>query len=176
VLRCEQQKLPSNEVLQVYGAESGRLYCAVIWKSDVVKDCARIAYGAKVISFVRTHTCRPVHRVVATLYVRNFVVNLSSVSTRVPGATSKIQFGNAFKFSQLARSRETGGLKDLLRDGTVIPGPHGRPPADAEYHVDLFNDGIDLFYAWYVKRPPNQGSWNSLRLIGTDLGFTELTG
>jgi hypothetical protein len=174
--RCEARKKPGATPVVFYGTESQREYCGVIWRSEVASNCARYAYGARVIAFVRKHHCGKVHRELATIYVGDFVVNLSSVITNFNGASADGPYGNEYRFTQLAKSRKDGGIADLLRSGRVIPGPHGRAPAGAYYALFSLVYRVDLLDAWYVKRPAHIGFKNSLRELEQDVSFSRLTG
>jgi hypothetical protein len=172
---CMARKVPGSRVLPFFGTETRREYCGVVWGSDVVHNCTRLAYGAAVVAFVRRHRCGTVRRVLATVYVGGFSVNVSSVVTSFAG-TAHNPYGAEYAFGQLASSRRAGGIADLLREGHRIPGPHGHPPADAYYTPVPFNTQVDILYSWY-RTPPNQpGGANSLKHIDQDLSFGALTG
>lgn len=166
---------PGSRIVPFRGTETPRNYCAVVWSSDVVHDCERLAYGSAVVAFVRRHRCGTVRRVLATVYVGGFSVNVSSVVTSFAG-TPRNPYGAEYTFGRLASSRRAGGLADLLRDGHRIPGPHGRPPANAHYGVYPFNTEADILYSWYRKPPALPGAANSLKVIDQDLSFSRLTG
>jgi hypothetical protein len=175
--KCLARKTPGGRPVVFFGGESQREFCGVVWRSDVVKSCSRDAYGAKVIAFVKKHKCGPVHRELATVYAPTFTVDFSSVIVKFakPGTTGN-PMGTLFNFTQLAKPRSAAGIADLLRAGDKIPGPHGNPPAGAYYGNDMFTSSVDLFYDWYVKRPKSTHFENSLRLLGPDFAFTQLTG
>lgn len=172
VARCLARKVPGSRAVPFRGSVTPTHYCAVVWSSDVVHGCRRLAYGAQVIAFVRRHPCRAVHRVLATVYVGSFSVNVSSVVTSFAG-TPQNPYGAEYRFGQLASSRRAGGIADLLRDGHRIPGPRGRPPANAHYGVYPFNTGADILYTWYRNPPASPVSWKTL---DQDLSFSRLTG
>lgn len=134
------------------GTHSQTPYCAVVWMSDVIHDCAKHAYGRKMTAFLGKHHCRPARRTLATVFHAHFAVNVSSVATAFPG-TAHNQLGAEFKFTQLAETRSAGGIDDLLRDGHRIPGSAGTPPKDAVYGVYPLDTSVDVLYAWYRARP-----------------------
>jgi hypothetical protein len=160
-----------------FGGETNREFCGIVWANDRVSSCGTDAYGAKVIAFVKKHKCGPVRRVLATVYSSTFSVDFSSVIVKFakPG-TPNNPSGTLFNFTQLAKPRSAAGIADLLRAGQMIPGPHGHPPASAYYGNDMLTSSVDLFYDWYVKRPKSTHFENSLRLLGADFAFTQLTG
>jgi hypothetical protein len=149
-------------------------YCGIVWNSDVVHDCARYAYGAAVVAFVRRHRCGPIRRVLATVYVGGVAVNISSVVTSFAG-TATNPYGAELAFGQLVRSRRTGGITDLLRAGHRIPGPGGRPDAGAYYGVYPFNTQVDILDSWYRIPSAHPRLW-SLKRLDQDLSFSRLTG
>jgi hypothetical protein len=161
-------------VVPFRGPTTPRQYCGIVWSSDVVHDCTRYAYGSAVIAFVRRHRCGAIRRVLATVYVGGFSVNISSVVTSFAG-TANNPYGAEYTFGQLASSRRAGGIADLLRAGHRIPGPNGRPPADAYYRVYPFNTGADIIDSWYRTPPTYRGGANSLKSIDQDLSFGRLT-
>jgi hypothetical protein len=173
--QCAKLKKPGGRPRAFRGSDTPRRYCAVVWHSDVRPDCAALAYGPSVIRFLRRHRCGTVRRVVATVYAPGFVVDVSSVATKISGPSPIGEYGSELRFTQLAGSRSAGGIADLLRDGHKIPGPHGRPPAGAYFSLNSLDDQVDMIYAWYVKRPMNARSWNSLKQFEADIAFTVLT-
>ena len=175
VAECLARKVPGSRVVPFRGAETATHYCGVVWSADLVHDCRRVAYGAAVVTFVRRHRCGTVRRVLATVYVRGFSVNVSSVATSFRGMPHN-PFGAEYTFGQLASSRRAGGLVDLLRAGHRIPGPHGRSPANARYEVVPLNTNADIIYSWYRKPPAYRGGPNSLKFLDQDLSLGELTG
>lgn len=172
--QCAKRKVPGSRVVPFRGSVTPTHYCGLVWNSDIVHGCRHLAYGPKVIAFVRRHPCGTVRRVLATVYVAGFSVNVSSVVTSFAG-TPRNPFGAEYTFGQLASSRRTGGIADLLRAGHRIPGPRGRPPANAQYAVYPFNTQADVLYSWYRTPPASSGTW-SLKRIDQDLSFTRLTG
>jgi hypothetical protein len=178
VAQCLARKVPGSTVVPFRGTTSPRKYCGVVWSDDILRNCGRRAYGAAVVAFVRRHRCGRVRRVLATVYVGGFSVNVSSVVTSFTG-TAHNPYGAANKFAQLAGSRRAGGIADLLRAGHRIPGPHGRPPANAHYEVIPFdvpyNTQVDILDSWYRKGPAYRGGANSLEVIENDLSFGRLT-
>jgi hypothetical protein len=159
-----------------FGGQTQREFCGVVWSSDRQPNCTKLAYGAKVIAFVRTDKCGPVRRTLATVYSPTFSVNFSSVIVRFasPG-TPNNPLGKLFHFTQITKPRSAAGIADLLRAGNKIPGPHGKP-VHAYYGNDMLTRSVDLFYDWYGKRPKSTRFENSLRLLGPDFTFTQLTG
>jgi hypothetical protein len=174
--KCGERTSSGGRPQPFFGGESQREFCGVIWYTDVVQSCSRAAYGAKVIAFVRQHKCGPVRRVLATVYAPTFSVNFSSVIVKfAKSGTPSNPFGTIFNFSQLAKPRSAAGITDLLQAGDKIPGQRGKP-ANAYYGNDMFDRSVDLFYDWYVTKPASTQSENSLRLLGQDFAFTQLTG
>jgi len=114
-----------------------------------------------------------VRRVLATVYVGHFSVELSSVTARFGGAEPSANTA-ALEFSQLAASRRSGGIADLVRAGHAIPGARGRPPANAYYDVTYLVDHIDAIYAWYGTRPASTHGWKSLAQLEHDFSFSRL--
>jgi hypothetical protein len=170
--QCQARKVPGTHVVPFRGTQTTTHYCAIVWSADVVHDCRRLAYGTAVIAFVRRHPCGPVRRVLATVYVGGFSVNVSSVVTSFAG-TQHNPYGAEYTFGRLASSRRSGGIADLLRNGHRIPGPHGTPPADAHYELVPFNTQVDILYTWYRTPPASHVSW---KLLDQDLSFSRLTG
>lgn len=155
------------------GARSDSPYCAIVWTSDVIHDCVKYAYGPKMIAFLTRHHCGTARRTLATVFHAHFAVNLSSVATAFAG-TAHNPLGAEFRFTQLARARGAGGIRDLLREGHRIPGPSGRPPKTAAYGVYSLNTNIDILYGWY-RQKPGAGYGGPLKLIEQDVAFTPAT-
>jgi len=176
VARCRAHAGAHGHVVSFRGTHSQSPYCAVVWSSDVIHNCAKHAYGRKMIAFLRKHHCRSATRTLATVFHAHFAVNVSSVATAFPG-TAHNQFGAEFKFTQLAKTRSAGGIDDLLRDGHRIPGPAGTPPKHAVYGVYPLNTMVDVLYAWYAgyRSGPTPGLPPSLKTIEQDIAFTPAT-
>lgn len=172
--QCLARKPPGGKAVPFRGTSTPTHYCGIVWNSDVVHDCGRYAYGAAVVAFVHRHRCGAIRRVLATVYVGGVAVNVSSVVTSFAG-TATNPYGAEYTFGQLARSRRAGGIADLLRAGHRIPGPHGRPPANAHYGVYPFNTQVDILDSWYRTPPAHPRLW-SLKRFDQDLSFSRLTG
>lgn len=173
VARCRAHAGAHARVVRFRGARSDSPYCGIVWTSDVIHDCAKHAYGAKVIAFLARHHCGTARRTLATVFHTHFAVNLSSVVTRFPG-TVRNPLGAQFRFTQLASARGAGGIDDLLRDGHQIPGPIGKPPKTAVYGVYPLNTNVDILYGWYHQKP-TAAYRTSLKLIEQDVAFTPAT-
>jgi hypothetical protein len=156
------------------GAKTHRHYCSVIWKSDVIHNCAQHAYGTTMIAFLKQHPCGSARRVLATVYLRHGPVDISSIATSFAG-TANNPFGAELDFTNLEKARRTRGLKDLLREGDRMPGPHAYGPAHAMFGVYALNVNINIIRAWYPDRPTATHD-QQLALLERDLAFSTLTG
>lgn len=173
ISRCRAHADRRGRVVTFRGARSNSSYCAIIWTADVIHDCAKYAYGPKVIAFLKRHHCGTATRTLASVFHAHFAVNLSSVATAFAG-TAGNPLGAEFRFAQLAKARGRGGINDLLRDGRAIPGPRGEPSKSALYGVYTLNTNVDILYGWY-RRKPSPGYGTSLKLIEQDIAFTPAT-
>lgn len=173
--RCRSHAGAHGRVVSFRGGRTNTPYCGIVWFSDVVHDCMKHAYGHAVIAFLSRHHCGTAQRTLATVYHANFAVNLSSVATSFQG-TARNPLGAEFRFTQLASSRNEGGIADLLRDGHRIPGPTGKPPRTAIYGVYPLNTNVDVIYGWYRQKPSAGYGSSSLKLIEQDVAFSPATG
>lgn len=174
VARCHAIGGTRGRVVTFRGTQSDTPYCGVVWTSDVIHDCTKHAYGPKVVAFLRRHDCGTATRTLATILHAHFgAVNVSSIATAFAG-TARNALGAEFEFTQLAKSRSRGGIKDLLRDGDRVPGPNGSPSNHAVYGVYPLNTNVDILYGWYRERPRIEYG-TSLKLIEQDVAFTPAT-
>jgi hypothetical protein len=133
-------------------AADGTTYHVQIWW-DVQNDtCFDHAYGQPMITFLTTHPCSGLRRILATTTVNGRPVGFAMSATGFPGTRHNL-YGEAGQFARLEEANGTGSLNDLLREGYRLPsGPTSVPSSEA-FNVLGQDTGVTVWDAWYLDGP-----------------------
>ena len=133
-------------------AADGTTYEVLIWW-DVQNDtCFDHAYGQPMITFLTTHPCSGLRRILATTTVGGRPVGFAMSATGFPGTPGNL-YGEAGRFARLEQADGTGSLNDLLREGYRLPsGPTSIPSGEA-FNVLGQDTGVTVWDAWYLDGP-----------------------
>lgn len=172
--QCPAHARAGSQPVVFQGTTTGKRYCGLVWTSDEIHDCAKHAHGARMIAFLKKHTCGPTGRVLATVFARHDAINVSSIETSFSG-TPRNPFGAQLQFTNLVKSPSGGNIDDLLREGHRMPGPHGRMSAHAVLGVFTIGQNINVIDTWYRNKPTPNNDYN-LRLVEADLKLSRLLG
>lgn len=137
------------EPVRTVTVPSGPGYVVKIWW-DVKNDtCFDHAYGQPMITFLTTHPCNGLERVLATTTVNGRPVGFAESATGFAG-TRRDLYGEAGKFIQLEQANGTGSINDLLREGYRLPSGPTAVPASEAFNVLGQDQGVTVWDAWYL--------------------------
>ena len=129
----------------------GTAYLVKIWWDVRNRTCFDHAYGS-IVTFLTTHPCLGLERVLATTAVNGRPVAFAMSSTGFPG-TPRNLYGETGKFIQLEQADGTGSIDDLLSEGYRLPsGPTSVPSGEA-FNVLGQDQGVTVWDAWYLDGP-----------------------
>jgi hypothetical protein len=133
-------------------AADGTTYHVQIWWDVQNATCFDHAYGQPIITFLTTHPCSGLRRILATTTVNGRPVGFAMSATGFAGTAHNL-YGTAGKFAQLEQADNTGSINDLLREGYRLPsGPTSVPSGEA-FNVLGQDTGVTVWDAWYLDGP-----------------------
>jgi hypothetical protein len=152
----------------------GGTYQMTLWAHDVIDDCGAHSYGQQIIDYFSAHPCRSATRRLWTMPLngRTLAVSVVSVSAQVTKVNENPDFQYSQQLVDLENADGTGSVKDLLREGSRIPGAGASIPANEVFSV-LAQDGLvvimDVWYVTGATNPKDTGLMN----IEADLTFSD---
>jgi hypothetical protein len=152
----------------------GGSYQMSLWAHDVISDCGAHSYGQPIIDYFTAHPCRSATRRLWTVPIngRTLAVSVVSVSAQVTKVNENPDFQYAQQLADLENADGTGSVKDLLREGSRIPGAGASIPPNEVFSV-LSQDGLVVIMdVWYVTGATNPKDANLLN-IEADLTFSD---
>ena len=126
----------------------GMHYLVKIWWDVRNRTCFDHAYGS-IVTFLTTHPCNGLHRLLGTTTVGGRPVAFAESATGFPG-TPRNLYGEAGKFAQLEQADGTGSINDLLREGYRLPDGPTSIPAGEAFNVLGQDQGVTVWDAWYL--------------------------
>jgi hypothetical protein len=126
----------------------GATYVVKIWWDVHNRTCFDHAYGS-IVTFLTTHPCGGLDRVLATTTVNGRPVGFAESQTGFPGTPHNL-YGETGKFIQLEEADGTGSVSDLMREGYRLPsGPTSVPSGEA-FNVLGQDQGATVWDVWYL--------------------------
>lgn len=126
----------------------GDVYLVKIWWDVHNRTCFDHAYGS-IVSFLTTHPCGGLERILATTTVNGRPVAFAESLTGFPGSPHNL-YGDAGRFIQLEQADGTGSLNDLLREGYRLPSGPTSVPAGEAFNVLGQDQGVTVWDVWYL--------------------------
>jgi hypothetical protein len=126
----------------------GRNYQVKIWWDVRNRTCFDHAYGS-IVTFLTTHPCDGLQRILGTTTVNGRPVGFAESSTGFPG-TPRNLYGETGEFIRLEEADGTGSISDLLREGYRLPSGPTSVPAGEAFNVLGQDQGATVWDVWYL--------------------------
>jgi hypothetical protein len=140
---------PSTPVRTVtVNTDDGVGYVVKIWWDVHNRTCFDHAYGS-IVTFLTTHPCDGLERILATTTVNGRPVAFAESLTGFAGTPNNL-YGEAGRFIQLEEADGTGSLSDLLREGYRLPSGPTSVPAGEAFNVLGQDQGVTVWDVWYL--------------------------
>jgi len=145
---------PATPVRTVTAQDADGVHHVVkIWAERADSTCYDHAYGQPIISFLTSHPCRGMDRVLATTTTADGrAVGFSLVNASFDG-TPQDPYADAGAFRTLVDKDGTGSIDDLLREGYRLPSGPTRVPSPDAFACLSQDNGVSVYDLWYLDGP-----------------------